>query len=78
MDYLITLQTYLGEWRGLAATALHVLIILAMSWLALRLSRKALGRLRQHMQHDQSDLERIKRLKTLEQVFRYVVAVLSS
>ena len=76
MDYLVTLQTYLGEWRGLAVTALHVLIILAMSWLALRLSRQALGRLRLHMQQDHADLERVKRLKTLEQVSRYAVSVL--
>lgn len=76
MDYVTTLQPYLGEWRGLAITALHVLIIFGLSWLALRLTRKALMRLRLHMQQDQDDLERIKRLKTLEQVFRYVVAVL--
>ncbi len=76
MDYLNTLQAYLGEWRDLAVILLHVLIIFGLSWLALRLSRKALGRLRIHMQQDQDDLERIKRLKTLEQVFRYIAAVL--
>jgi len=76
MDYLTTLQTFLGEWRDLAVTVLHVLIILAMSWVALHLSRKALVRMRMHMQQDQNDLERIKRLKTLEQVFRYVATVL--
>jgi small conductance mechanosensitive channel len=54
----------------------HVLIILALSWLALRLSRKGLGRLRLHMQQDLNDLERVKRLKTLEQVFRYIATVL--
>ncbi|HEY9098116.1 MAG TPA: mechanosensitive ion channel family protein [Thiobacillus sp.] len=76
MDYFTTLQTFLGEWRGLAVTVVHVLIILAMSWLALGLSRKGLARLRVHMQQDQADLERVKRLRTLEQVFRYVVTVL--
>lgn len=76
MDYLNTLQTFFGEWRSLVEHALHVVIILGLSWLALRLSRKALGRLRVHMQQDQDDLERIKRLKTLEQVFRYIFAVL--
>lgn len=60
----------------MAVTVSHVLIILALSWLALRLSRKGLGRLHQHMQQDQGDLERAKRLKTLEQVFRYIVTVL--
>ena len=76
MDYLTALQPYLGEWRGIAVTALHVIIILGLSWLALRLSRKGLRQLRQHLQQDDDDLERVKRLNTLEQVFRYVVAVL--
>lgn len=76
MDYLNTLQTYLGEWRELAVTVLHVLIVFGLSWLALRLSRKALERLHQHMQQDLDDLEQIKRLNTLEQVFRYIAAVL--
>ena len=76
MDYLNSLQPYLGEWRDLAVTVLHVVIILGLSWLALRLSRKALVQLRLHMQQDQNDMEQIKRLNTLEQVFRYIVAVL--
>ena len=76
MEILNSLQTYLGEWQDLGVTVLHVLIILVLSWLALRLSRKALVRLRLHMQQDENDLERNKRLKTLEQVFRYVIAVI--
>jgi small conductance mechanosensitive channel len=76
MTYLNTIQSYLGEWHGLAITALHVAIILGLSWLALRLSRKALERLHQHMQQDLDDPEQIKRLNTLKQVFRYIAAVL--
>jgi small conductance mechanosensitive channel len=76
MEYLEALQTYLGEWQGLAVTALHVVLILGLTWLALGLSRKALGRLRRHMQHDLGDLERLKRLDTLERVFRYVATVI--
>ena len=76
MEYLNTLTAYLGEWRSMAVTALHVAIILGMTWLALRLSRKALARLRLHMQHDLDDRERIKRLDTLERVFRYVATVI--
>ena len=75
MDYLNGLQTYLGEWRGLIVTAVHVVLILGIAWLALRLSRKALARLRMRMQFDLDDLERVKRLNTLEQVFRYVISV---
>jgi small-conductance mechanosensitive channel len=75
MEFLNTLQTYFGAWRGLAVTALHVVIILGLTWLALRLSRKGLARLSLHMQSDLDDLERIKRLDTLERVFRYIATV---
>ncbi|MFN3750292.1 MAG: mechanosensitive ion channel family protein [Thiobacillus sp.] len=75
MDYLNGMSAYLGEWRGFAMTALHVVLILGLAWLMLRLSRKGLARVRARMQADLDDLERIKRLNTLEQVFRYVVGV---
>ena len=76
MNYLNTLQTYLGEWRDLAAVMLHVVIILGLSWLALRLSRKLIVRLRIHLQQDLQDHERIKRLDTLGRVFRYIATVI--
>lgn len=69
------LAAYFSDWQGLAASATHIALILAMAWLALRLSRKAMARLRQHLQADLDDVERIKRLNTLEQVARYIVAV---
>lgn len=69
------LAAYFSDWQGLAASATHIALILAMAWLALRLSRKAMARLRQHLQADLDDAERIKRLNTLEQVARYIVAV---
>jgi len=75
-DSINGMQAILGEWRGPATALLHVIIILALSWLALRVSRKALARLHTHMQQDLDDPERIKRLNTLEQVSRYVVTVL--
>lgn len=76
MEFLNTLLADLSDWRDLAVTVLHVLIILGLAWIALRLSRKALARLRLHMQQDEGDMERIKRLNTLEQVFRYMATVL--
>jgi len=76
MEYLNTLTDYLGQWRGMAVTMLHVVLILGLTWLALRLSRKALARLRLHMQQDLDDYERVKRLDTLERVFRYVATVI--
>ncbi|MCD6706389.1 MAG: mechanosensitive ion channel family protein [Thiobacillus sp.] len=76
MEILATLQQALGDWLWLLESALHVVIILALTWLLLRLSRKGLARLRTHMQQDLGDRERIKRLDTLERVFRYVAAVI--
>ena len=76
MEYLNTLTVYLGEWRDLAVVALHVAIILGLTWLALRVMRKMLEQLRKHMQEDVGDLERVKRLNTLERVFRYVATVI--
>jgi small-conductance mechanosensitive channel len=76
MDYLNTLETYLGEWRELTTIALHVVIILGLSWLAMRLSRKLIMRLRLHLQQDLGDREQIKRLETLGRVFRYVTTVI--
>ena len=75
MEILATLKQVLGDWMWLLESALHVVIILALTWLLLRLSRKGLARLRTHMQQDLGDRERIKRLDTLERVFRYVAAV---
>ena len=76
MDYLNTLETTLGEWRELATIALHVVIILGLSWLAMRLSRKLIMRLRLHLQQDLDDHEQVKRLGTLGRVFRYVATVI--
>jgi small conductance mechanosensitive channel len=76
MEYMNTLTAAFGAWRGMAVTVLHVVLILGLTWLALRLSRKALARLHEHMQSDLDDGERIKRLDTLERVFRYVATVI--
>ncbi len=77
-DSINELWAFLGEWRDSATTLLHVVIILALTWLALRVSRKLVTRLRTHMQQDLDDSERIKRLDTLERVFRYVATVVIS
>ncbi len=76
MDYLNTLKMYLGEGVGLAVTALHVVIILGLTWGALVLSRKLIVRLRRRLELGLEDPERIKRLDTLGRVFRYVATVI--
>ena len=75
MEMLAAWKQALGDWIGPLEVVLHVVIILALAWALLRLSRKGLARLRTHLQHDLADIERIKRLDTLERVFRYVVTV---
>jgi len=75
MEILATLQQTLGDWMWLLESALHVVIVLALTG-PVRLSRKGLARLRTHMQQDLDDRERIKRLDTLDRVFRYVAAVI--
>lgn len=76
METLADWEHVLGTWAGLLETALHVVIILALMWIMLGLSRKALARLGRHMQQDLGDPERIKRLNTLERVFSYVATLI--
>ncbi|MHB1213483.1 MAG: mechanosensitive ion channel family protein [Thiobacillus sp.] len=78
METLPAWKDMLGDGLGLLETGLHVVIILALTGVMLRLSRKLLARLRTHMQQDLNDRERIKRLDTLERVFRYVFTVVIS
>lgn len=75
METRVDWKQVLGNGMGLLETVLHVVIILALTWIMLGLSRKALARLRIHMQQNLGDNERIKRLDTLERVFRYVATV---
>lgn len=75
MDYIDSLQTLLGDWRGPAVTALHILIVLVLGWVALRLMRHALAKMLARMIDGAVDTEREKRLATLEQVARYVLTV---
>ena len=76
MDMLDGWNIDSDNWRLLLETALHVVIILVLTWVMLILSRKVLKRLGRHMQQDLADLERIKRLNTLETVFHYVTTLI--
>ncbi|WP_324780347.1 mechanosensitive ion channel family protein [Thiobacillus sedimenti] len=75
MRYLDILKPYLGESLDAVTTALHVLVILALTWFALIVARRAIARLRRRLERDLDDPERIKRLDTLGRVFRYVATV---
>ena len=69
------LGTHPGQLDGAIGNRAPCVIILALMWIMLGLSRKALARLGRHMQQDLGDPERIKRLNTLERVFRYVATL---
>jgi len=76
MEFAHALSDVLGPWAGVATTAAHIVLIVLLAWLARRLVRQGLTRLREHLTDSGADREREKRLATLEQVARYVATVL--
>jgi small-conductance mechanosensitive channel len=68
-----------AEWRELldfSKPALHIVVILALSMLAFRVSRKLIKLLRGFMlDQAENNLEELKRIETLGQVFRYIASV---
>ncbi len=75
MENLNSLLAALAGWQGPASTLLHIVIILTLAWLARRLVKHGLKRLRNRMIDGEVDTEREKRLATLEQVARYILTV---
>jgi small-conductance mechanosensitive channel len=68
-----------AEWRELlefSKPALHIVVILALSMLAFRVSGKIIKLLRAFMlDQAENNLEELKRIETLGQVFRYIASV---
>lgn len=57
-------------------TTLHIVLILALAWIALRLSSKGIRFLRDHLRERAGeDIEEMKRIATLSRVFRYAASV---
>lgn len=75
MDFLGILLKDLGEWKELARTGVHIVLILTLAWTLLWLSRKVIPLLRLQLQKRTCDPEQVKRLETLGRVFRYSAAV---
>lgn len=67
-----------GEWAGLGRTLMHIALILALAWGALRIARKLIRMLREYLSRQQDNPEEIKRIETLGRVFRYIAAVVIS
>lgn len=58
---------------------LHVVLILALAWLLLKLSRKIIGMLTVYLRSRASEShEELKRVDTISQVFRYIASVVIS
>jgi len=75
MDSLTLLFNNPAEWSHLARVLIRVTVILAIAWGLMRLSRKLIVLLRQHIQQRTEDPEQVKRLETLGRSFRHIAAV---
>jgi small conductance mechanosensitive channel len=65
-----------GEWAGMGKSLLHIALILALAWAALRIARKLIRTLREYLGAQQDNPEEIKRIETLGRVFRYIASLL--
>lgn len=61
-----------------AVSGVRILVILLVAWLAIMLSRRALGVLRIRIASRLDDAEAVKRADTLARVFRYITTVVIS
>lgn len=69
----------LKELLQFSQSALHILLILALAWVLLRLSGKAIRMLKEYLRsHADNNLEDLKRIETLSRVFRYIASVIIS
>lgn len=60
----------------LSRIAIHILVILALAWVLLRLSGKAIRMLKEYLRTNaDNNLEELKRIETLSRVFRYITSV---
>lgn len=65
----------IGDWAGPARGPIRAVLIVLLSWLALKIVRNVLGRSFAAMAKHGTDGERAKRLSTLSQVVGYVVTL---
>jgi small conductance mechanosensitive channel len=72
------LRGTLGELGGWAVTALRVLAIVVVAWVATSVLQGLIRRFRERIARRMDDPEAVKRAETLGRVFRYLVAVVLS
>lgn len=70
-------ETEMKYFMLISQSALHILLILILAWVALHLSAKAIRLLKGYMlSRVDNNSEELKRIETLGQVFRYIFSVL--
>lgn len=77
-DWTALLQASLLDAGGWAVTALRVVAIVTVAWLATLFLQSLIRRFRERIAARLSDREDIKRAETLGRVFRYLVSVIMS
>mgnify|MGYP002348934493 CR=1 FL=1 len=63
---------------GAATAMLRIVVIIALAWLVLGVTRRAMRTLRTRISDRMDDREAAKRAQTLDQVFRYLITVVVS
>jgi small-conductance mechanosensitive channel len=77
-DFLNTLGATWQEFGGVAISALRILGILVVAWIAIALSQRSIRALRIRIATRFDDREAVQRAETLGRVFRYMAAVVIS
>lgn len=68
-------KSILPESLHISAELLHVIIVMALAWLLIRLSRKLIRLFRDFMGKRHATAEETRRIETLARVFRYISSV---
>jgi moderate conductance mechanosensitive channel len=75
MSDLSQLYDVLGAWRGPAAAAGRIALILAGTWIAQVVASRLIRTFREHITARMKGVEEIRRAETLGRAFRYVASV---
>ena len=75
MSDLSQLYDVLGAWRGPAAAAGRIALILAGTWIAQGVASRLIRTFREHITARMTGVEEVRRAETLGRAFRYVASV---
>lgn len=80
MEYVHSALTFLDprEWSAVGITAVRIVLIAVIAWIAVALLHRTIRMLRLRISHQLSKHEQIKRAETLGRVCRYMVSVVIS